>query len=616
MTLWAFLVAHLWQSTLFAFVAGLATFAFRNNRAAVRHALWMAASVKFLVPFAVLTALGQALSPAQPLRIEREVFVIDISPAAPSQAPPSWLAPGPHAGEPVSWLPTAAIVWLGGTTLLVALSWRRWRQVAAIARAGRRVTEGVEFDTLRCLEQASGISRPIALVACPTSIEPGVFGLRRPMHLWPDIIGGQFDGEAVAAILAHEVAHVRRADNLTAAVHTLVQALFWFHPIVWLIGARLMDERERACDEAVLTTVAEPQRYAETIVKACRVFVESPLACMSGVTGSSLVRRIEHIMSHHMLQPLSPGKRFALTVVAAAAVAAPVVAGAASGTPRRVSAELIARQTGAASVSQAARFEVTSVKPNQSGNAKAGIQTLPNGRFVAENFTLRGLITYAYRLQPAQLEGGPNWLDSARFDIVAKGDPESTTQFDADRRNVPSRAQAMLQSLLAERFKLETRVEARELPIYALVRGRADRKLGPALRPSTADCGDPSALRNAPTVSERPMCGIRMGGGAGTIVAGGASMSQVANTLTIWVGRIVVDRTELAGAYDFTLTWTPDQLPQGFDKKVAAGGIAPADPNGPSIFTAIQEQLGLKLDSRKGPVDVLIITRAERPTEN
>jgi len=93
-------------------------------------------------------------------------------------------------------------------------------------------------------------------------------------------------------------------------------------------------------------------------------------------------------------------------------------------------------------------------------------------------------------------------------------------------------------------------------------------------------------------------------------------MSQVANTLTIWVGRIVVDRTELAGAYDFTLTWTPDQLPQGFDKKVAAGGIAPADPNGPSIFTAIQEQLGLKLDSRKGPVDVLIITRAERPTEN
>jgi bla regulator protein blaR1 len=218
------------------------------------------------------------------VRIEREVFVFDTGRAAPSQTPPSSLAPGAHAGAPVSWLATVAIVWLGGTTLVIALSWRRWRLVAAIARAGRRVEEGVEVDTLRHLEQASGISRPIALVACSTSIEPGVFGVRRPMLLWPDILGGQFDGEAVAAILAHEVAHVKRADNLTAAIHTLVEALFWFHPIVWLIGARLMDERERACDEAVLTTVAEPRRYAETIVQACRVFVESPLACVSGVT--------------------------------------------------------------------------------------------------------------------------------------------------------------------------------------------------------------------------------------------------------------------------------------------------------------------------------------------
>ena len=113
-----------------------------------------------------------------------------------------------------------------------------------------------------------------------------------------------------------------------------------------------------------------------------------------------------------------------------------------------------------------------------------------------------------------------------------------------------------------------------------------------------------------------PACGIRMGGGAGTIVVRGGSMSQFTNVLTSWVGRIVVDRTELAGAYDFALNWTPDQMPQGFDKKVAAGGLAPADPNGPSIFTALQEQLGLKLDSRKGPVDILIILRAERPTEN
>jgi uncharacterized protein (TIGR03435 family) len=605
MTLWALLVTHIWQSTLFAAAAGLATLMFRSNRAAVRHALWLAASVKFLVPFALLTALGQAVSPATPPRIEREVIVLETSSTAGALPRLSRLSAESRAPAPVRWLPIVAVVWLGGTTLVVAASWQRWRRVAAIARAGRPVNAGTPLDVFRRLAQASGISRPIALVACATSLEPGVFGVRRPTLLWPDALDGQFDADAIAAILAHEVAHVKRADNFTAAVHTLVHALFWFHPVVWLIGARLMDERERACDEAALATVAEPRRYAETIVKACRVFVEPPLACVSGVTGSNLVRRVEHIMSHHTRRPLSARKRIALTAFAVASVAAPVAAGAWNGTPRRLSAEAFIRQAASGPSRQPAQFEGASVKPNRSGIAKVGIQTLPNGRFVAENVTLRGLITFAYRLQPAQLEGGPSWLDSDRFDIAATGDAESTSQFEAAKRDLPSRAQQMLQSLLAERFKLETRVETRDLPIYALVRARADGRLGSEIRSSTADCSFASAT-----------CGIRMGVGAGTIALSGASMSQFANSLTIWVGRIVVDRTELAGGYDFTLRWTPDQMPQGFDKKLAAGGIAAADPNGPSIFTALQEQLGLKLDARKGPVDVLVITRAEHPTEN
>ena len=100
------------------------------------------------------------------------------------------------------------------------------------------------------------------------------------------------------------------------------------------------------------------------------------------------------------------------------------------------------------------------------------------------------------------------------------------------------------------------------------------------------------------------------------MVVGGASLRQVAQSLTSWVGRIVIDRTGLEGTFDLTLAWTPDQLPQGFDKKVAAGGLAAADPNGPSIVTAVQEQLGLKLESQKAPIDVLVIDRAEHPIEN
>ena len=113
------------------------------------------------------------------------------------------------------------------------------------------------------------------------------------MLLWPRSIGARLSDEQVEAILAHELAHVRRRDNLTAAIHMVVQSVFWFHPLVWWLGARLVDERERACDEDVIRLGSEPQVYAEGILKTCEFYVESPLACVSGVTGSDLKKRIE-----------------------------------------------------------------------------------------------------------------------------------------------------------------------------------------------------------------------------------------------------------------------------------------------------------------------------------
>jgi len=164
----------------------------------------------------------------------------------------------------------------------------------------------------------------------------------------------------------------------------------------------------------------------------------------------------------------------------------------------------------------------------------------------------------------------------------------------------------MLRSLLGDRFRLGVHTEARDLPIFALVLANRDGRLGPQLKASALDCDGPSAA---------PSCGIRIGG-AGTMVVGGASMTQFASSLTSWVGRLVVDKTGLSGLFDMKLSWTPDQMPQGFDKKIAAGGLPPADPNGPSIFTAVQEQLGLKLESQKSPVEVLVIDRAEHPVGN
>src|SRR5262249_29247388 len=151
-------------------------------------------------------------------------------------------------------------------------------------------------------------ARPIALVASDASFEPGIFGILRPILLWPRKLATQFDDDQIVTILAHEVAHVRRRDNLAAALHMVVEAVFWFHPLVWWIGARLVEERERACDEEVLGWGHEPEVYAESILKSCRACIESPLPCVAGVTGSDLKKRIERIMKHGSSARVTLGK--------------------------------------------------------------------------------------------------------------------------------------------------------------------------------------------------------------------------------------------------------------------------------------------------------------------
>jgi uncharacterized protein (TIGR03435 family) len=180
--------------------------------------------------------------------------------------------------------------------------------------------------------------------------------------------------------------------------------------------------------------------------------------------------------------------------------------------------------------------------------------------------------------------------------------------------------QIMLRNLMADRFKLRVHRETREMPIYALVLARSDGTLGPQLRPAAVDCaalagqrgrgGPPAPLQ----AGERPPCGMRIG--PGNMMGGGLALSQLANSLSPFAQRVVVDRTGLTGNFDLDLTWTPDQIPQAPPGGLPAGvpPPPPIDPNGPSLFTALQEQLGLKLDSVRGPVEVLVIDSVEQPT--
>jgi len=246
-------------------------------------------------------------------------------------------------------------------------------------------------------------------------------------------------------------------------------------------------------------------------------------------------------------------------------------------------------------------FEVASVKPNKSGETTSFLTAKPGGNFAVGNMTLRGLIMYAYGIQGFQLVGAPDWVATERFDITAKA-----------AANVPptpigqlSPEALMLRSLLEDRFRLSAHRETRDLPIYALVLARADGRLGPRLRQTTSDycaklreaAGKPGATP-APTGS--PVCGMRPGGSGNEITAGAVPMNELARLLNVVAARTVVDRTGLNGVWDFDLQWSPPNAPN-------------ADPDRPSIFTALPEQLGLRLDATTGPVEVLVIDRVERP---
>jgi beta-lactamase regulating signal transducer with metallopeptidase domain len=303
------MIAHLWQSTWIAAAVALLTLAFRGNRARVRYGLWLCASLKFLVPFALFISLGSQLAPRSvtapiaPAAVER----IALTLAAP--APFTLAAPTPTVRD---WKPAAvAGAWLAGFAAILLMRLRGWRRVRAALRASAPLPIPAAVE-IRC---------------APGLLEPGVVGLRRPVLLLPEGIVERLTPTQLQAVLAHEVCHVRRRDNLWTSLHMLVEAVFWFHPLVWWIGARMVEERERACDEGVLSLGNEPGAYAEAILAICKLYVESPLACVSGVTGADLKKRIEAIMNNRIGLGLNLTKKLLLASAGAAALAAPIAIG-------------------------------------------------------------------------------------------------------------------------------------------------------------------------------------------------------------------------------------------------------------------------------------------------
>ena len=595
------LANHLWQSTLCVCAIGLLTVFLRNNRAAVRYALWLAASLKFLLPFSVLVALGshfawiwiKTSATSLPSTQPQWSFVFEniSQPFSVPMATAQVSAPHPA----ISLTQILLALWLGGFAISLARAFSWWRRMHAMRKRATRLP----------------LALPIPVMSSPTLLEPGVFGIWRPVLFLPAGITDRLSPAQLQTVLAHEMCHVCRRDNLTAAIHMLIESLFWFYPVLWLIRTRLIEERERACDEAVLNSGADAESYAESILRVCKLYVESPLVCVSGISGADLKKRVLRIMTQRLAEKLSSGRKILLAVVGMLAVAAPLFYGVMN------ASQLSAQTAPQPSVEPLPSFEVASIKLDRSGNAFMLMQcpaTSDECKFVGA--TTKHLIATAYDTRDFQISGGPSWINSEKWDIAAKVPPSLVDERkklgsgEAEEQN-----RLMLQSLLADRFGLKVTRETKELPVYALVVAKNGPKIHPAKSGDTYPNGAKDAMGHlgAGMMFTRPT-----DKGQFESIGQGVPLTHLLKMLSNWVGRPIVDRTGLTGDYDFTLTWTPEEMPPvpGANGPRPSPAPPPPDLSGPSIFTALQEQLGLKLESQKGPVEVLVIDHIERPSEN
>jgi uncharacterized protein (TIGR03435 family) len=432
----------------------------------------------------------------------------------------------------------------------------------------------------------------------PGLLEPGIVGLFHPILLLPSGLAEHLTPRQLEAVLAHELCHVRRRDNLTSAVHMIVETVFWFHPLVWWIGARLLEERERACDEAVLDLGNEPHDYAEGILNICKSYLESPLSCVSGVTGSNLKRRIQAILSGRIARDLNFARKLALAGAATAALVIPIAVGS-IGAPR----------VQAQSQPATTKFETTSIKTCTAFH-KSKVQDLSSATFLSQCTTVERLIQQAYGLfanghwnlgSYLTVTGGPAWTRSDFYVIDAKAArPQGRATM-----NGP-----MLQTLLENRFQLRVHRETRAVPVYTLTVADGN----PNLKRFQGTCA-PRDYDNPPSETD---CATARGYGNGFHIQA-ATMPDLCAGLSAFLDRRVVDETGIAGRFNIDLNLPGDSAALNRPRSLPAlsNPTAPAPPPVPlTALKAAVKKLGLNLEQTNRPGEFIVIDHIDRPSGN
>jgi len=424
------LLDHLWQSTLFCGAVWALTLALRGNRAAVRHGLWVAAALKFLVPFSLLFSAGAFISFATPADAGPPMFGEAAQVAAPVISPAFSLQEAARHPAPLL-LGSLMALWLAGATLAAWRWLRAWWAAESIARMAR---------------PAPGTAADIRLT--DTDIEPAAARVCRPLVLLPAALPGRLSAGQLEAIIAHERAHIARHDIFTAHLQRLVETLFWFYPLVWWIGRRQVDERERACDETVLDQGHDGAVYAEGILAVCRhSFAATRSQATASALSGDLSSRIRHILGSARPHALGALKAAALSIATITVAAGPLMAGAFDDAARR--RDTLARNE---RLLDAAVIHVGPARPGDETRVGADEHTVH-----VRNSSLRELLAAVYDVRLSNVSGGGDWLDSPRYEIRADlpGSIADPDDFD------PRAMRGLVNKLLASRFNLRINVNQR-----------------------------------------------------------------------------------------------------------------------------------------------------------
>ena len=584
------LVDFVWQGTIVAVALQVALCAARRRSPQLRYGLSAVALIALIALPIVTTALRYDSGKARATGWSATQFAVtgkdDVQRIAEVNVRP----------EPSRFLttlqPWVLPLWSIGVVLLSLRLVTGGFEVRALRRSAGRA-DGRLRERVSQLARRMGIGRPVDVVMSIRSESPGAIGWLRPLILLPPATVMGLTTTQLDAVLAHELAHIRRHDYAVNIVQMVAETLLFYHPAMWWVSKRLRIERELCCDDEAVRVCGDRAAYARALVTMAKL--QSPAMAM-GVAGGSLRDRIHRLLglpteAQRATVGLGGHETRRPALLAVAAIAAVLIS---------------ITFVGVDGQSTRARFEVASVKFAAPQDRPGWVAFLPGGLVRGTAVPLRFVISRAYDVPWKQLEGDSELLN-LRYTIEARADvralPAQGSTIESTIRAHSPMLREMLQSLLIDRFKLALRVERRDSPVYALVVSPRGHKLSPAAR----NCGPTTAEE---VVSGVGPCGRQGGGPANGYRLRNAEVSDLAAALSVFLDRTVVDRTGVSGRFDIDVPPWSTGAPPRFDSDEPQ-----PDPNGPSIFTVVQ-QFGLRLEPSRGPIDYYVIDHVERPTEN